>query len=83
MATDGKTPTRDELIAGARAVVEVGRAIYETILEVGPLGAPESIIYMALAERGLSERVAATVIDALIRAGLVERRNHALVALPR
>ena len=81
-ATDN-APTREQLAAGLRQLVAVGRAIHETIRESGPEGAPESAIHLALAERGYSDRIAAEVIEALVSGGLVRRQHHALVAVAK
>lgn len=78
---DAKTPTPEELKAGLRSLIEIARAIHQTVVDAGALGAPESIIRLALAERGLSDRVAASIIESLVAGKLVERRHHALIAV--
>jgi hypothetical protein len=62
------------------AIRRIANAIVETVRETGPGGAPESVLYMAMAEYGANMAQFNAMIDALIEVGQLERRGHLLVA---
>jgi hypothetical protein len=61
------------------AIRKVAQAIVETVREAGPDGAPETSVYLALAEVGASMAQYNALIDALVHVGELKRRGHLLV----
>jgi len=53
-------------------------AILDSVAETEPFGAPESLIYLALTEHGLSQDAYNTIIGAMVSSGLLHRSNNLL-----
>lgn len=69
----------------AQAAVKLGvqlcRAIVETVKEAGP--APESIIFAAMQQRGVSFASCTTLVDVCINTGALKRVNNCLVYIEK
>lgn len=57
-------------------VLQIARAIIETVEESKSNGAPASAIYMALAERGMSFAQFEALMAQLVDLGLIRHSNH-------
>ena len=65
----------------AKTAMALIKAVYFTIVEAGEDGAPESALFMALAEKKFSMRVYQTIVDILVSQGLVKKKHSVLYAV--
>jgi hypothetical protein len=72
--------TKDE---AKTVAVKLILAVYDTIKEMGPEGAPSGPIYAALMGMGIRLDDYNAIIEALIKAKMVERKGHVLYAISR
>jgi hypothetical protein len=61
-----------------RAAVAILKAVYETIQEAGPMGAPAGHLYAALMSRGCTLEQYQTIENNLLRSGLVTKHGDCL-----
>lgn len=59
-------------------VMAIAGAIAEAVSEEGAAGAPESYIFLALESHGLPHAFTKNLIDSMVRAGRLKRRNNRL-----
>jgi len=64
-----------------KAVVAVIAAVFDTIKEVGPQGAPEGPLYAALMGHGCTLSQFQSIVGILVRAGKVRQSGHVLYAV--
>lgn len=67
--------------AGKASLVLAGKAIYQTVREMGAQGAPEGPMYLACQEFGLTLEDWQTLTQVLFDAKLVRRESHCLFAV--
>jgi hypothetical protein len=66
--------TREEI----EFIKRVAVAIFTTVKEAGPLGAPESMVCLALTSMGAKPGDATKFINAMVEAGKLKRDAHVL-----
>jgi len=69
-------PTKTEIASA----VNTARAVFATVAECGPTGAPAGIIYAALMAQGVTLSQYEGLERLLIRTGLVSKRGNVLYA---
>jgi hypothetical protein len=63
-----------------KAVIAVIAAVFDTIKEMGPDGAPEGPLYAVLMGQGCTLGQFQSIVGILVRAGKVRQEGHVLYA---
>jgi hypothetical protein len=64
-----------------QAVIQILKAVYETIVEAGPMGAPAGHLYAALMTTGCTLDQYQQIETLLISTGKVRKSGHVLYAV--
>lgn len=67
--------------AAIKFLQRIAGAIVDTCREAGPLGAPESMIHLALQQQGATPDVCRQIIGALTACGKLRRSGDCLLAV--